>query len=184
VRRRRSSPDPDAVRVQGAATAAVAIALLVVAAGPAPAVGAAETTALSEPSPWTALDPESGQRLPVLVGARLEHVVFLATWCPACRDELPALVDLAARWQDDGYVVTLVIVRNRYDRDDAIAFARAAREAGRVLVDTDDTVRAAFAVREIPTHVVLDGEGVEIARGPTLAEGIADVVEREMRERP
>ena len=133
------------------------------------------------PSTWTAIDPVSGERVPLFDRGRLLHVVFFATWCPPCTEELPYLADLDARWGEDGYRLVLLAVSTRQDRDRLRRFVERRRVPGRLLYDVRDDVRRLLDVDELPTHVILDENGEELFRGPTLAEGVADRVEQEMR---
>ena len=46
--------------------------------------------------------------------AEVLHLVFFATWCPPCVQELERLADLEERWGNRGYRLVLVAVRNRH----------------------------------------------------------------------
>lgn len=144
----------------------------------APARAALDPPSLGD---LTAIEPVSGERVPLLERGVLFHIVLFATWCPPCVDELPYLADLEARWGEDGYVLVIVAVPQRQDRERLRAFLEQRRVPGRLVYDLRGDVLRALGVDEIPTHVLLDGDGVELERGVSLADGIAERVEREMR---
>jgi thiol-disulfide isomerase/thioredoxin len=166
-------------RRRGAAWLPAAVAALAIVLGPVPAVRAEAGPASQRD--LTAIDPVSGERVPLLERGALFHIVLFATWCPPCVDELPYLADLEARWGEDGYVLVLVAVPQRQDRERLRAFLEQRRVPGRLVYDLRGDVLRDLGVDEIPTHVLLDGDGVELVRGVALADGIAERVEREMR---
>jgi thiol-disulfide isomerase/thioredoxin len=139
----------------------VVLLIALVATGPA-AVGA-EIASLA--------DPVSGEEVTVRSGGLL-HLVFFATWCPPCLEEFPGLADLEARWQDDGYDLVLVAVPTRQTTERLRELIASRRPPGRVLFDATGTVTADLMVRDVPTHILLDAEGREIARAGALEDGV------------
>lgn len=128
----------------------------------------------------TVVDVATGERAPVVQGGRLIHLQFFATWCPPCLDQLPAMADLRARWEEDGYVAVLVAVPDRQDVERLRTFAGGQRAAARILLDVDGSLARALGVDAIPTHVVLDADGRVRARGASPSE-VAPFVESTMR---
>lgn len=80
---------------------------------------------------------------------------FFATWCPPCREEIPALVNLASKY--DGKVV---IVGLSVDEDVAPlpGFLKRLKVDYPVYRASDDVVRA-FNVRTIPHNVFYGKDG-------------------------
>jgi thiol-disulfide isomerase/thioredoxin len=126
-------------------------------------------------------DPALGTPAPVVTGAGFdgsaatvgegdELVVFLASWCSFCREELPELVDwLDAGNLPEGVALTAVVtgldpVAPNWPPQDWLA-----REGytGQVLVDdADGSVASAYGMSGTPFWVVLsDGEVVARAAG-------------------
>lgn len=141
----------------------------------------AAVVADSEPQ---ALDVPTGRPASVLAGAPLTHVVLFATWCEACVEELPLLVDLAARWEDDGYRVVIVAVQARQSRDRLIRFEDRTLMPGRFLMDVSGAVRQMLEIEVVPTHVLLDSRGREVHRATALDDGIRNAIAIELGGRP
>jgi thiol-disulfide isomerase/thioredoxin len=134
-------------------------------------------------------DPRTGQTVVIEPGAPTLHVVFFATWCSTCVDELPSLADLEARWKGQGYELVLIAVRTRHDLERLNAFADEERPPGRLLFDPDGQAEASWRASRLPTHVVFDAEGREVARSSRLNDeirgAIADLLDtRRAKGRP
>lgn len=88
---------------------------------------------------------------------RVLVVNFWATWCPPCREELPALARLQDGLAGQGLLVLAVSVDAR-----PAAAARYAHQRGlalTVLGDPREEVARRFGVRAYPTTVVVDRAG-------------------------
>jgi cytochrome c biogenesis protein CcmG, thiol:disulfide interchange protein DsbE len=85
-------------------------------------------------------------------------VNFMASWCPPCRDELPIMNGLAARYADTGLVVLAIDVRE----DEAVvdAFIREVNVTFPVGLDTDGTAQSDWGALALPVHYWVDAEGV------------------------
>ena len=129
----------------------------------------------------TAVDPATGERTRVLTGARLYHVVFFATWCPPCVDELPLLSDLHERWDEDGYALVLVAISNRQTRERVLEFVSEEQVPGRMVLDENNILRGVLGVDRIPAHLVIDDHGRVLLRTEGFDSRIADLVGEEIR---
>jgi len=85
-------------------------------------------------------------------------VNFMASWCPPCRDELPIMNGLAARYADTGLVVLAIDVRE--DESVADAFARELNVSFPVGLDTDGSAQADWGAFALPVHYWVDAGGV------------------------
>lgn len=85
-------------------------------------------------------------------------VNFMASWCPPCRDELPIMNGLAARYADTGLVVLAIDVRE--DETVADAFAREMNVTFPVGLDTDGTAQDDWGALALPVHFWVDAEGI------------------------
>jgi peroxiredoxin len=83
---------------------------------------------------------------------------FWATWCPPCRQEMPAL---EAIWQRYGQGGVVILGVDQGERADVVTrFAR--DEVGTtfpLLLDTHQSVGARYGVRALPTTVFVDADG-------------------------
>ena len=83
---------------------------------------------------------------------------FFATWCRPCKEEIPELRALAARYSDRGFQAVLVALDR--DRQDVEAFLRAAGSGNLpVLWDPDRKMKELYAVSQLPTNVRIDPDG-------------------------
>ncbi len=123
-------------------------------------------------------DPETGRPIALPVGAKALHLVFFATWCPMCIDELTDLSELEARWSGEGYRLVIVAVRTRHDAARLAEFIADERPPGRLLFDFEGAMEQRWGARRLPTHVVLDANGKEVARSNALGPQIEAALER------
>jgi thiol-disulfide isomerase/thioredoxin len=85
-------------------------------------------------------------------------VNFMATWCPSCRDELPLMVDYAARHADDGLIVVAVDVR---EPESLVApYMSSLGVSFPVGLDPDGIAQAAWGAFALPIHYWVDATGV------------------------
>lgn len=145
------------------------------------AVGGAATVETIDLDAASAIDPATGERIQVLTGAKLYHVVFFATWCPPCVDEIPRLADLYERWEEDGYALVLVAVSNRQTRERVLEFVRQGRVPGRVVIDGGDVLRTLLGVERVPAHLLIDDRGRVLLRTAAFDGQLADRIGDEIR---
>lgn len=81
-------------------------------------------------------------------------LVFNATWCSACRAEIPEVKALAQR--DD---VNVVAVYLNEDSDTVATFASKLGLEYRQVADPTGRISAAFDVFSLPSHVLVDSDG-------------------------
>ena len=141
---------------------ALAVAMLGCLAG---AVGAADLTeSAPKPVAVTVQDRDGRDLEPSKLGARLTLVHFWATWCASCRTEFPAIDALQRDLRGAGVRVAAVSLdRLGWPVIDRTVEALGIREVT-LLHDRNREAAQALAVPGLPTTVVLDGEGREIAR--------------------
>ncbi len=124
------------------------------------------------------LEGLDGREVLVSPGAPVLHVVFFATWCPPCVDELRALADLEARWAGRGYRLVLVAVPTRQTRERLAAFVREASPPGEVLFDRTGSAERACGVERLPVHLLFEAKGQIVLRSENLADGVEAAVAR------
>jgi thiol-disulfide isomerase/thioredoxin len=128
--------------------------------------------------PLSLEEPGTGRGVEVRAGDPALHLVFFATWCPPCVDELERLADLEERWGEQGYRLVLIAVRTRQSGERLAKFVVKQRPPGQLLFDTDGRAERALSAKQVPTHVVLNSAGTEIARAGSLDGAIEDAVRR------
>lgn len=106
--------------------------------------------------------------LKTLVG-RPSALVFWATWCSACNDELPELERLHA----EGHIILAI---SREPLEKTLAFTRARGVAVPLASDRAGATFQAFGVEVLPTVVVFDAAGhpVEVRRGASSYEQLRE----------
>ena len=146
-------------------------------AAPAPAKMIPEGASPGQLAFDFALDDVSGQRVK-LSDLRGHPVVvnFWATWCPPCRQELPALQSAYQRFRDKG--VILVGVDLKENAETIQNFTTQFSLTYPLLLDRDGAVSERYQVRGIPTTVIVDADGVVRARhvGPLTEDKFAEYV--------
>lgn len=140
------------------------------------------------------LKPVAAQTLPATADSRLkqalaEHqgkpvlVNFWATWCEPCREEMPALARLAARWQGRGLVVLTVAVADNDKRVEGFLWETLPdKQTLLVLHDREQTISRAWGARVLPTTVVLDRRHRMVLRGMGAIDWDAPAIEKQMKK--
>lgn len=126
-------------------------------------------------------DPELGSRAPEVTGAGFDGepvtlgeegqpqlIAFMASWCPACGEEMPDLVN----WLDGGNLpddVELVSVSTSLDRTrpnwpPQDWFEENGFDAPIIVDDGDSSIAQAYGLTATPYWVALDGDGEVVAR--------------------
>lgn len=130
----------------------------------------------------SAVDPATGEAVPLDPSQGPMHVAFIATWCRPCLAAVPRLVDLEDRWKPDGYRLFLVAVATRQTPDRLRELLAQGPLPGRVLFDANGAVASAFGAATIPTHALVDRRGRIVARSGALDPAFTQAVERLVRQ--
>jgi len=147
------------------------------------ALVAAATALADGPVSLDLVDPATGAPVTVTSGAPLLHVVLFATWCPPCVEELDALAELEARWQQRGYTLVLVAVQTRHSADRLVRFSAERTPPGRLLHDASGQAPGRLGGEALPTHVLIGPGGQVLLRAAAYEDGVEEAVERFMQER-
>lgn len=94
---------------------------------------------------------------------KLVFLNFWATWCPACREEMPSMERLWRAFKDKDFVL-LAISSDRQGAKVVGPFMEKFRLTFPALLDSDGKVSARYGVRAIPTTYLVDREGKVIGR--------------------
>ena len=89
-------------------------------------------------------------------------LVFGATWCPSCRNEIPYLKEIYAKYASKGLVVVNIDVEESSDQ--VARFVEKYKLPYRVLLDETAQVARNYRVRGIPNFTLLNKEGQIVCR--------------------
>lgn len=87
-----------------------------------------------------------------------------ATWCPPCVEEMPSLAALSQALAPDNVAVLPLSSDNGGAKAVEAFFAREKITSLPVLLDPDGAAARAFRVPGLPTSIIINKQGTEIAR--------------------
>jgi peroxiredoxin len=116
--------------------------------------------------------------LKALRGKRVVQVVFWATWCGPCVEEIPQLREIYTKYHARGLEVFGVAVNMNQTPDGVRAFARQYEMNYPVLWDSGDKVMDRYRVSSIPRNFLIGKDGVIRYAGTGLPQGYDGLVER------
>ena len=91
------------------------------------------------------------------------------SWCPPCREEMPALQRVYRDYQDKGVVILGLNSTSQDTREAALSFAAEQGLTFPILLDESGEATRLYQVRALPTTFFIDGQGIiqdVIAGGP------------------
>jgi thiol-disulfide isomerase/thioredoxin len=167
--------------ISGRATAVLAACLLLL-----PSVFAATDGPVLKPVAPRAAPVGDDRRLAQLLAQHRGKAVvlnFWATWCEPCREEMPSLGRLAARWQARGLTVLTVAVADNAKRvEDFLWEVLPEKQMLPVLHDREQAISRAWDARVLPTTVVLDRRHRIVARGMGAIDWDAPAIEKQLKK--
>ena len=89
-------------------------------------------------------------------------LIFGATWCPYCRDEIPRLKDIYANYGKRGLVILNINIQE--SKEKVSRFAESYKLPYRVLLDEKADVAESYGVQGVPTMVLIDKKGMILCR--------------------
>lgn len=104
---------------------------------------------------------------------KVVHLVFWATWCPSCIVEIPGLKKLHETIGDRPYEIVSINV----GVNDSVMKVRQVQEryqlSYKMLFDEAGGVSRLYGIMGVPTHLIIDKQGMVIARFNQLPEDTA-----------
>jgi peroxiredoxin len=95
-------------------------------------------------------------------------LVFFATWCRYCGNELRTLHGRYPKLVQDGLEVLAIDVGESIEK--VIAFSRSINPGFKMLVDTDTIVSNSYRVVGVPTYILVDQSGAIVFQDNTFPE--------------
>ena len=99
-------------------------------------------------------------RLKDLRGKKVVHVVFWATWCVPCIQEIPVLREQYVAHRGQGLEILGVVINQNQTPDIVRVISQHYKVNYPILFDTDDAARGKYRVELIPQNFLIDRQGV------------------------
>jgi peroxiredoxin len=113
------------------------------------------------------------------------------SWCPPCREEMPALQRVYQDYQDRGAVILGLNSTVQDTREAALGFATEQGLTFPILLDEDGEATRLFQVRALPTTFFIDAHGViqDVIAGGPMSEAllrirVEQLIEKSSLEEP
>jgi len=85
---------------------------------------------------------------------------FWASWCPPCRSEMPAMQELFAEFEDQGFTILAVNATNQDDLDEMKRFVEDNQLQFPILLDQTGSAANLYNVQSLPTSFFINQEGI------------------------
>lgn len=97
-----------------------------------------------------------------------------ASWCPPCREEMPALERVHQAYQGQGVVILGLNSTFQDSREEALAFAAGQGLSFPIVFDEQGQATRLYQVRALPTTFFIDAQGIiqEVIAGGPMAEAL------------
>ena len=97
-----------------------------------------------------------------------------ATWCPPCREEMPAINKMYEEYKDRGFVVLAVDMTYQDDPTEVQPFADKYALSFPILLDESGTVGKAYQLKSLPSSYFINRDGIinEVVIGGPMAEAL------------
>lgn len=133
-------------------------------------------------APDFTLSSLNGQQISLSQYKGKEHVllVFGATWCPACRNEIPELKEVYNRYKDQA--VKLLYIDIQESKEKLSAFADSHSIPYDILLDLTGDVAKRYGVYGIPHLALVDKSGAIYYEGFRPQGGLLPLLEKLVKE--
>lgn len=97
-----------------------------------------------------------------------------ASWCPPCREEMPALQTIYQEYRDRGLVVLGANITSQDSRDDALDFATSHNLMFPIALDEKGDISRLYRLQALPTTFFIDSGGIirDVIIGGPVAEAV------------
>jgi len=112
---------------------------------------------------------------------RVVHVVFWATWCMPCLEEMPDLKQAYNRYHQRGFDILGVVVPMSQTPEGVRAFVERQEVRYPILWDDGMALMTRYNVDSIPRNFVIDREGIIRYAGVALPERYEELIEHSLK---
>lgn len=106
-------------------------------------------------------------------GKKFVHLIFWATWCPSCTMEVPKLKKLHQEAQDKPYEILAIDVGYNDSLQKVRQFQERYRLPYKIIFDESAELALKYGVIGVPTHVIVNKEGIIVNTFNQLPENVA-----------
>lgn len=85
---------------------------------------------------------------------------FWASWCPPCRSEMPAMQELFAEYEDQGFTILAVNATNQDDLADMKRFVEGNQLQFPILLDQTGSAGNLYNIQSLPTSFFINQDGI------------------------
>jgi DsbE subfamily thiol:disulfide oxidoreductase len=111
---------------------------------------------------FTLPDPAGNRRSLKDYRGKVVMLAFWASWCPYCREELPAMERLYREFKGKGLEIVGVNIKDK--RDEALALVKKNGITYPVLMDPEGEIGLLYGAFATPTVYLIDRKGTVLAR--------------------
>lgn len=119
-------------------------------------------------------------RLRDLRGKRVVHLVFWATWCVPCVEEVPHLRKVYDEYKDQGLEIFGIVVPMNQTKEGVREFVKRFRMSYPILWDEGMALMDRYRIDAIPRNILIGRDGVIRYTGTGLPQGYEDLVRRSL----
>lgn len=139
-----------------------------------------EPVGVGDPAPKFSLPDMSGREFSLdQFKGKVVLLDFWATWCGPCRMTMPMLEKMEREF--DGKLVLLAI-NMQEDENIVREYVEAQAVGSRVLLDKEGAVGEAYGLVSLPTHILIDKEGIVRFVGMGFSPGMESQFRTEIRK--
>ena len=110
-------------------------------------------------------------------------IVFWASWCPHCRDEMPLLKQVYQQYTAKGLRIVTVGVNANQTPEELVAYQIEQELPFIILWDGEGAAARAWGVTGFPTNFFIDADGIVRAEGYAITDQMKQLI-REAMETP
>ena len=124
----------------------------------------ADVNLIGRPAPGFALPSTNGETISLadFKGKKVVLLVFWATWCPPCRQEIPTLIKLHQEFGDRGLTIIGVCSNDKNSVEDVRAFLRKRPLPYINLHDEKQEATADYGAKAVPSTILIDKSGTVV----------------------